>query len=417
MRRFSFLLLLSLSCSILLAQSLTREMTKTAYDLLDAINKGKAGQQEATTLASTYLELCTSERYRYGFYYAEAKQVIAHSAAERGDLQTALANMNEAIKARLDERSTTHNDDRLGLSYFERGTYHFKLQNIDQAISDMQAAADAYQRAKKDANYATSLCQMAQYYQYRGAPGDAELEEECYEKAFPMVEKGTPEFLSVAAIMIAAYNSQGKSSKASKLAKQLQKNCKKVAEKEPIRYADFLLNASVAEASTGQYNQGLAYAEEAIGIYEKANRFTEHNYAVLLKNSADCHFHLQHYQEALSLYERAKPLLLQTEGENGRVYLGCDQQLTATLIKINPEKALQYSHKQQEQLFAGINDTTTLNFANTLATQAHMQAELGNYEEAASWGERALKRYEARKAPLQQALMLYTLSRLQSNRG
>ena len=55
-----------------------------------------------------------------------------------------------------------------------------------------------------------------------------------------------------------------------------------------------------------------------MGIYEKANRVTDHNYAVLMKNTADCHFHLQHNQQALELYERAKPLLLQTEGETGK---------------------------------------------------------------------------------------------------
>lgn len=417
MRRLTFFLLLSLFCAVLPAQQITRDMTKVAYDLLDAINKGKAGQQEADVLADKYLALCSKDDYRYGLYYAEAKQVKARSAAERGDYQMALFLMDEVIAARLDKRSSSHNDDRLGLSYFERATYQFKQQNIDQAISDMQAAADAYQKAKKDANYATALCQMAQYYQYRGAPGDIEREEECYEKAFPVVEKGTPEFLSVAAIMIAAYNSQGKASKASKLAKQLQKNSKKVAEKDPIRYADFLLNASVAEASTGQYGQALEYAKEASAIYEKANRLTDHNYAVLLKNTGDCHFHLQHYQEALNLYERAKPLLLQTEGESGKVYQGCDQQYIATLIKINPEEALKHSQRQQQQIYANANDTTTLNFANTLATQAHMQAELGNYEEAASWGERALKKFEEREASLQQALMLYTLSTYYTHLG
>lgn len=417
MRRLTFLLLFALCCTVLPAQQLTHEMTKIAYDLLEAINKGKAGEQEADILADKYLALCTSDNYRYGLYYAEAKHVKARSAAKRGDYQMALSLMDEVIAARLDERSTAHNDDRLGLSYFERSKYHKNLQNIDQAITDIQAAAEAYKKAKKDANYATALCQMAQYYQDRGASGDAEHAEECYEKAFPVVEKGTPEFLSVAATLIPALNKQGKFSQAKKLAKQLQKNGKKVAEKDPIRYADFLLNASVAEASTGQYIQGLAYAEEAMGIYEKANRVTDHNYAVLMKNTADCHFHLQHNQQALELYERAKPLLLQTEGETGKVYEGCLQQLIATYIRIDPEKAQNLILMQQKQIYAGVSDTTTLNFANKLATQAHSEANVGNFKEAVSWGERALRRYEARGASLQQALMLYTLSTYYSHLG
>ena len=415
MNRFASLLLLVLSCTVLSAQEVTREMTNLAHDLYDAVNKSR--QQEADVLADRYLALCTSDKYRYGLFYAEAKHVKAHSAAARGDFHQAQQIMDEVIAARLDKRSTK-NDDRLGLSYFDRSTYCFRQQNTEQAIADMKLAADAYQKAKEPGKYATAMCQMAMYYKYRGAPGDAEREEECYEKAFPAVEKGTPEYLSVAAMMITAYNNQGKADKASKLAKQLQKTGKKVAEKDPIRYADFLLSASVAEANSGQYAQGLAYAEEAFGIYEAANRISDHNYAVLLKNAADCHFHLQHYQEALELYERARPVLLQTEGESGKVYQGCFQQLIATNARLGRgDQAQEYSHQQQEQLFAGVSDTTTLNFANTLATQAHMQAELGNDEEAAGWGTRALRRYEERGDSLQQALMLYTLSNYYTHLG
>ena len=413
--RLATILLLVLSCSILPAQEVTSEMTNLAYELYDAVNKGR--QQEADRLADKYLALCTSDKFRYGLFYAEAKHVKAHTAAARGDFRLAQQIMDEVIEARLDKRAS-RNDDRLGLSYFDRSTYHFRLQNTDQAIIDLQAAANAYQKAKENGKYATALCQMAVYCKYRGAPGDIEREAECYEKAFPAVEKGTPEYLSVASMMITAYNNQGNSSKASKLAKQLQKTGKKVAEKDPIRYADFLLSASVAEANTEQYTQALAYAEEAFEIYEATNRISDHNYAVLLKNTADCHFHLQHYQEALSLYEKAKPLLLQTEGESGKVYQGCFQQLIATNARLGrSDQAQEYSHQQQEQLFAGISDTTTLNFANTLATQAHMQADLGNYEEATNWGERALRRYEARGDSLQQALMLYTLSNYYTHLG
>ena len=415
MRRLATFLLLVLSFTLLSAQEVTREMTDLAHDLYDAVNKGQ--QQEADALADRYLALCTSDKYRYGLFYAEAKHVKAHSAALRGDFRMAQQIMDEVIAARLDKRATK-NDDRLGLSYFDRSTYYFRLQNTNQAISDLEAAAAAYQKAKENGKYATTLCQMATYLKYRGASGDAEREAECYEKAFPAVEKGTPEYLSVAAMMITAYNNQGKADKASKLAKQLQKTGKKVAEKNPIRYADFLLSASVAEANSEQYEQGLAYAEEAFGIYEAAHRISDHNYAVLLKNAADCHFHLQHYQQALEFYERAMPLLLQTEGDTGKVYQGCFQQLIATNARLGrSDLAQEYSHRQQEQLFAGLNDTTTLNYANTLATQAHMQADLGNFEDAAGWGERALQRYEARGDSLQQALMLYTLSNYYTHLG
>ncbi|MBQ8455296.1 MAG: CHAT domain-containing protein [Bacteroidaceae bacterium] len=407
-RLASCLLLLLISCSVLTAQELTEEMKKLADNLYDAVNKGQ--HDKADALADSYLALCTSDDLRIGAYYAEAKHVKAHTAAAKGDYPLAQQIMDEVIATRLDAR-TARNDDRTGDAYFDRGSYHFRQQNTDQAIADLKAAADAYKKARKDNKYATALCQAAQYYKFRGAPGDAEQEAMCYEQAFPNVEKGTAEYLSVAAWMITSYNEQGKYDKASKLGNQLKKTAKKVFEKQPIRYADFLLSASVAEANTKQYAQALAYADEAFTIYEETGNTAGHNYAILLKNAADCHFHLQHYQEALSLYEKARPLLLNVEGEGGKVYQSCFQQLIATNARLGrTDLAQEYSQQQQEQLFSGVNDTTTLGFANTLATQAQMQADMGNFHEAASWGERALRRYEARGDSLQQALMLYTLS-------
>ena len=104
---------------------------------------------------------------------------------------------------------------------FEANEDYLKLPG-SYLFSTVAKKAAAYQKAKENGKYATTLCQMATYLKYRGASGDAEREAECYEKAFPAVEKGTPEYLSVAAMMITAYNNQGKADKASKLAKQLQ---------------------------------------------------------------------------------------------------------------------------------------------------------------------------------------------------
>ena len=408
MRRLALLLLLALSCLPIHAQDVTPDMKSLANDLYNSLNKGN--QKEAESLADRYLALCTSDDLRYGPFYAEAKHVKARAAAANGDYALAERIMDEVIAARLDKRSV-HNDDRVGTSYFDRSTYRFRGQNIDGAIADLQAAADAYKQAKENAKYATALCQMAVYCKYRGAPGDAEREEECYETAFPYVDKSTPEYLSVAARMINAYNELGKTSKASKLAKQLQKSAKKISEKNPIRYADFLLSASVAEANDGDHAQALAYTNEAIEIYKGANRITEHNYAVLLKNAADCHFQLQHYNEALALYEKAKPLLLQTEGNGGKVYQGCDLQLNATraIVGTDIEKVRDFLQDLENQI-CNAKDTTTINFANSLLELAKGESTLGNYKKAASWAKRALQVYEARGDSLLQANTHYTLS-------
>lgn len=383
-------------------------MATLGHRLYDAISKGN--QEEADKLADRYLALCTSDDLRCGLYYAEAKHVKARSAALKGDYASAQQIMDEVIAVRLDKR-TAVNNDRLGTSYFDRSKYKYEQKDISGAITDLEAATEAYKKAKENAKYATALCQMAVYCKYRGAPGDAEREEKCYEEALPYVEKATPEYLSVAARMIAVYNERGKSREASKLAKQLQKSGRKVAEKNPIRYADFLLMASVAEVNNGDNAQALAYANEAIDIYKAANRTSDHNYAVLLKNAADCHFYLQNFNEAIALYEQAMPLLQQTEGKGGKVYQGCIQQLAASYNEVgNLGKAQEFLQQIQERPDADAGNTNTLNHANALATQAKAKADIGNYQEAARLGEQALRIYEAQENFREQALMLYALS-------
>ncbi len=415
--RFALLLLLALSCTSLPAQKPTKEMMKLKGKFEKALEKER--QDEVNKLADSILVLFASNNYCFGECYAEAKHVKAHTAAASKDYALALQIMDEVIAIRLDKR-TEPNNRRLGDSYFDRGKYQFyqKQRNIDQAIADMQAAAEAYKKAKEDGGYAQALFQMAQYYKFRGAPGDAGREAECYEKALHFADKDTPEYLSIAYRMIMAYNEQGKSAKASKLAKEVDKTAKQIYKKEPVHYANFLYSASVAEAKNQQYTQALEYADKAFAIYEETGHTSDHNYAILLKNTADCHFHLQHYKEALSFYEQASPLLLKFEGEGGKVYQGCFKQLIATNAKLgHTDLAQEYSHKQQEKLFSGVSDTTTLGYANTLATQAQMQADMGNYGEAVVWGERALRRYEARGDSRQQALMLSTLSSYYTHLG
>ena len=341
-------------------------MTNLKEKFEKAFKKGRL--DEANKLADSILVLYARNGYCFGECYAEAKHAKAHAAAASKDYALAQQIMDEVIAIRLDKR-TELNNERLGDSYFDRGRYQ-KQRNIDQAIADMQAAAEAYKKAK-DPKCATALNEMAQYYKFRGAPGDADREAECYKNALPYAEKGTPDYLTAAGRMIMAYNEQGKSAKANKLAKQLDKTAKKVYEKEPVRYADFLYSTSVAEAKNQQYTQALEYADKAFAIYEETGHTSDHNYAILLKNTADCHFHLQHYKEALSFYEQASPLLLKFEGEGGKVYQGCFKQLIATNAKLgHTDLAQEYSHKQQEKLFSGVSDTTTLGYACHTGTDA-----------------------------------------------
>lgn len=408
MRRIVFLIILALSCTVLPAQELSQDMISLRDKLYAALNKGQL--QEAEMYADRFLARCPTEGVSYGLAYAEAKHVKARAAAAKADFATAQQIMDEVIAIRLDNR-TSQEFDRLGTSYFDRAQYRKEKQDIDGAIADLQAAADAYKKAKKNGKYGTTFFQMAVYYSYRKALGDAEREEECNETAFQYVDKDSPEYLSLAAWKIRKSNEQGRYKEASKLAKQLHKAGKKIAAKAPIRYAEFLLSASVAEATNRDYTQALAYADEAAEIYKEANRTSDHNYAVLLKNTGDCHFQQQHYKEALVHYKEAEPLLLASEGNGGKVYQECIQQLIATYTDLDaPDKAQEYLQLQQGQAKPDAGGGNTLGNANMLATQAKAQSNLGNYKGAAQYGERALRIYEALGSTREQALMLNALS-------
>ncbi|MBO7118741.1 MAG: CHAT domain-containing protein [Bacteroidaceae bacterium] len=398
MRRFVFLLLLSLPLLPISAQEVTPEMRVLGENLIKIVNKGR--QREAEKLAEKYLALCTKDSYRYGRYYAEAKHIEAYSAAARGDYATAKELMDQVLAARLDER-TPREEDRIGDSYYDRATY-LQEEGLDPLI-DLQAAAESYFKIREFSKYAYILCVLADYYNDRGEPGDADLEAECYQKAFEHADKGTKEYLHAATYIMKAHNNKGEFDKAKKLVKQLKKTMEKIAEKEPIAYADFLLSASVAEAVTGDYSQALEYADDARSIYEDANYFSDLSYAVLLKNTADFHFHLQHYQEAISFYEKAKPLLLLAEGK-GSTLLELYQQLIATYDKLNRPDMVASITEEKDKLFKNA-DTGTDTDANSLAKQAQNQAKIGNYAAAAELGNRALRLYQSRGESRELALM------------
>ena len=414
MPRLITLLLLALSCLTLPIQAqdkLPHEMGKLGKQLIDAINEYNAGRlQEADVLANAerYLALCNSDEFRYGTYYAEARHIKANAVAATGDYAQALQIMDEVISVRLDKR-TTSNNDRLGDAYFDRATYLYHQKNTDQAISDMQAAADAYQKARKNDKYATSLCQLALYYNYRAAPGDAEQKAACYKKALPFTKRGTVAYYNATAWTINAYNEQGDYDGACKL---LQKIQKEGGGEHPIRYADFLSLVSESEARVRHYSEALALADEAFAIYEGEGSTSSRNYAYLLKNAGDCYFNQSepNFEKALLLYEQAEPLLLKVEGAGGKVYEGCKQQKNATNVWLGKVDQVQdYLQKLEDQI-NNTNDTTTLIYANALADQAKGKAGIGIYDEAAAWGERALRRFEARGDSLRMVHMLYTLS-------
>lgn len=414
MPRLISLLLLALSCltfPIHAQNKLPREMDRLGKQLIDAINEYNAGRlEEADVLANaeSYLALCHSDEFRYGTYYAEAKHIKANAVAATGDYTQALQIIDEVISVRLDKR-TNHNDDRLGDAYFDRATYLYRQKNIDQAIVDMQAAANAYQKAKKNDKYATSLCQLAHYYNLRGTPGDTEQKAECYKKAFPYTKKGTVAYYNATAWMINTYNDQGEYENARKLLQKIQKEGEG---DHPIRYADFLSLVSEGEAKVKHYREALAVADEAFAIYEKENGTSSRNYAYLLKNAGDCYFYQPepNFEKALLLYEQAEPLLLKVDGIGGKVYEGCKQQKNATNVWLGKVDQVQdYLQKLEDQI-NNTNDTTTLIYANALAEQAKGKAGIGIYNEAAAWGERALRRYEARGDSLRMVHMLYTLS-------
>lgn len=410
LRTFCFLTLV-LSCSILLAQAqkMPQEMDKLGKSLVVAVNEGRQQEADVIADADSYLALCTDNAFTGGTYYAEAKHIKAMAAATSGNYSLAQQIMDEVITVRLD-KNTLHNNGRIGDSYFDRSEYHSKLKNTDQAIDDMMAAADAYKKAKETANYATALCKLAQYYRLREAIGDAEREEECNRKAFVCAKKGSTCYFNTSAWMINKYNEQGASKKANKL---FNKVAKTGEGEHPLRYADFLCLVSENEAkarfdTTAQTN-AIAHANEAIAIYKRENSTHSRNYAYLLKNVGDCYFNQQDFEAALSFYELAQPLLLGIEGKGGKVYEGCLRQINATNVWLGKVDRVQdYLQKLEEQIIE-TSDTTSQTYANALVELSTGKAGIGIYNEAISWGERALQLFKAIGDAHQQVTMLYYL--------
>lgn len=395
------------------AQNLSRDMTREKDKLgkkliegINAVNENRLQEADLLPNADSLLTYYTNDDSHFGTYYAEAKHLKAHAAAANSNYSLAQQIMDEVIAARLDIR-TNRNNMRIGDSYYDRSEYHFKQKNTDQAIADMQAAANSYLKAKNKANYATSLCKLAQYYRIRGGSSDADHEAECNKKAFPCAEKGSICFFNTTAWMINAYNGQGEYKKAHKL---FQKAVKEGKEAYPIRYADFLASISENEAKAKHYQEALAHAEEAFAIYEKENNTSNRNYAYLLKNAGDCYFNQQNYEKSLALYEQAKPLLLKVDGEGGKVYKVCLQQINRSNIWLNNTDQVQDYLLILEEQVNNASDTTTLIYAKSLAELAIGKAEIGIYDEAVSWGERALRQYKVRGDAYQQIKMLYYLS-------
>jgi len=412
MHRIASLLLFFLTYSALSAQVKPDIMLRLGKELIEAIND--RDEVKADSLADSYLSYCVSDAFCYGKYYAEAKHVKALTAAAAGDYTSAVALMDEVLKARLDKR-VYHENIRIGDSYFDRGEYNFLLKQTDQAICDMQAAADAYLMGRADTLYAKALCQKAYYYNRRGAPGDSELEDECYEKAFPHTKKGTRDYLLTGNHLVIAYREQGEAKKADKLANQLQKTAKKVFQATPLYYADILLNAAVTVMESRQYTKAFDLADEATAIYE-TNHVVNLNYATSIKTAADASFYLEQYEKADSLYEKAIPLLRKIEDAKWQVYPGCLQQLIETNKRLgHPDKVTKYT-KELDKLPA-TSDTTTLEYADRLATQAQIEANKGNYNEAIAKGELALSNYKARNDFRRQVLMLNELSNFYSHTG
>lgn len=413
MRRLASLLLLMLIPLVLQAQDLPTNMQKLGNKMIRAINDGN--QEKADSLADRYLALCTSDKFRYGPYYAEAKHVKARTAAEAGDYASAQAIMDVVLNARLD-KNTDPDLIRIGDSYFDRSEYHFLLKHTDQAISDMQAAAEAYQKGKNDTLYAKALCQKAYFYNRRGAPGDAEHEEKCYEEAFNNAKEGTEDYLLAGNHWLIALRERGETKKANKLDKQLQKIAKKVSKARPLSYADIMLNTAVKEIDAGEYAMALDDANKAILKYEE-NSAVNLNYGTSLKTAADALFHLEQYEKADALYEKALPILQKIEDAREQVYPGCLRQLVATNTRLgHPDKVAKYT-KELDKLLADINDTSTLEYADLLATQAQVEAKKGNYSEAIAKGEDALSRYQVRNNFRRQVFMHNVLSSFYSQTG
>lgn len=385
----------------------TDVLARCYEEAASASRKGQLAQAEQAFLR--YLSMCVTEESRQTHEYTVALTQYALSLQRKGKLDEAM----QQLKIAEEVRRTAPNLNRSHVS--ETLNFMASIENqrgrYDEAIAKCTEALEIYEKhlGKKHDHYGTTLSNLAGYYATRNAPGDRAFAVELGEQAVQILSKNSPAYAQAMNNLVLYYSLSGDIVKAQKYSKQALQAMKGM-NKNTVSYATILSKHGVRLANAGNYEQALEYAREAIGIYEANDETQSLNFARLLSNTASFEKHMEHYAEAIELWQRAAPIYAKIEGESSSGYLNCMSEISAAHTRTgNLEQAANISEQLQSTVSQQAKSGDA-RFAQSLAKQASIMAANGNYTQALSLEQQALTIFRVRKDVAGEASCLKEMS-------
>ncbi len=316
-------------------------------------------------------------------------EATARAAFQSGNLQEAIRIVNEEIELR---KSLLQSYNYIGNAQHNLAIYYSVAGNLQKAIETENEALQNFNKMRsKDKNLiGTSYGSLATYYYSLGTRDDIERAIGYGEQALQYVSKNTESYINAANLLIVCYSLTGQSEKADALTKSIFKQGRKVFGVKNTKYAHILSNHSFQLAQNGKRTEAIAFAKESMEIYEAAGDTTNTFFTKLLTNTANIYRDNENYSEAITLLERARLILLNTEGEGGINFQQCIGELSSLYAKVG-------NLEQSNDLLYSMNNATvtksTTRNAVALTKQAQTYAASGNYSKGISTLEEAIAIY------------------------
>lgn len=310
-----------------------------------------------------------------------AQQVM--SARAKGDFEKAIQLNSKEIELR--RKDPFSSKLYLANSIHTQAANYAGLQRYDQAIDTEKEALELFHKTDKKKQFVgVCLSNLAAYHFSRGQSGDFALAETYAQEALKYQESGSENYVNTLNLLVVYQTAAGHAIQANDLSKQLFKQGKRVYGLNTVKYAEILANQSVKLANLGNFAEAIKYAEESISIYEESGDTLNLSFARLLTNTANYYTNKEDYATSVRKLERARGILLTTEGESGLNYIQCTGELSAAYNHLGDlQKADDLANAAQNGITTGDNRITLLK-AQSLKKQAEVFATNGNYKVAIS---------------------------------
>lgn len=366
---------------------------------------------KADSLASVYVIMADDRHAAHGFNYSQCKFVHAIFLREREQRDEAIAVFDTVISIR-----TTHFSkggfSQTGIVYSEKARTYLQLKQVEQAIQNEQKASELFRKDNDKENYTTSQINLGNYYRQRDNAGDGELSYQCFLEASKNAVKGTPQWIISHNNILRAMYASGETAKSDKMRAKLEKTAAKTYGEQDPRYLTFLANLAQTLYSVSRYADAVQTADKALVRYRENGSTRNANYGKLLNIIGACYIQLQDMNKAITLLEEAAPILKGTVGETDVTYVNTINLLTKAYYAIgDASHADEYSTQSRHILTSGSQDNSKRSFAFQNLAQAETYANMGDYQQAIDYAQRAMQVFSQRGDSLDMGKTMNALSR------